>query len=565
MRVRVLGAVGAFADGVEVALPVGRPRALLAMLALAGAKPVSAQHLVTGLWGEDPPRTATKTLQVHMSTLRSRIRDAGAAVELTPAGYRLVVDPREIDLVQFEEGAETGLAALAEHRPDVASRALEQALALWTGDPLSNVMDAPFAPHEAERLTLRRVSVLQSKIDADLALGLGATLVDEVRQVADANPFNERACGHQMVALYRAGQPAAALEVFHRFRRTLGEELGLEPGPELVELERQILMHDDALLVERRGPSRKRHNLPEQLSSFVGRERDVDHVRQMVHDARLTTLTGAGGSGKTRLALSVVAGIVDQFDAGGWFLELAALTVPEHVVTAAAQVLGARPAAGVPGLIEHIGEQHLLVLLDNCEHLIDAAAALTESLLRRCPNLRVLATSREPLGIEGEHVYRVPSLGLAPPDVKDAASASQSAAVRLFVERAQAHRGDLALTDATAPDVAQICRRLDGLPLAIELAASRVRTLPVDQLARRIDERFRLLAGSGRAAHDRQYTLGALIDWSYDLLTEPERLMLERLSVFVGGFTMDAAETICSGPDAPAFDLVAALGDKSLL
>jgi DNA-binding SARP family transcriptional activator len=248
MRVRVLGPVGIWVDDNEVPVPAGKPRAILAMLALAGGRAVTAEQLIVGLWGEDPPPTAAKTLQVHVSTMRSRLRDSDATLLFASGGYRLSVDPDAIDSARFERLADDGLAALGEGRADVASRLLRSALAEWAGEPLSNVLDSPFAALEADRLALRRLAVVQARVEADLSLGLGATLVDELRAIADASPYDERACGQLMVALYRSGQPAAALAVYRSFRSTLGEELGLEVGPGLVELEQQVLMHDDSLL-----------------------------------------------------------------------------------------------------------------------------------------------------------------------------------------------------------------------------------------------------------------------------------------------------------------------------
>jgi predicted ATPase/DNA-binding SARP family transcriptional activator len=566
MRVRVLGPVGIWASGVEVPVPSGKPRALLAMLALAEGRPVSADHLVVGLWGEEAPGTASKTLQVHVSTLRSRLREAGGALVQSAAGYRLDVDPEEIDIVCFEQLAEQGFTALANGRVDVTSRSLQSALEEWSGEPLSNVLNAPFASHEAERLALRRLAVIQARIEADLSLGFGVTLVDETRAIAEANPYDERACGQLMVALYRAGQPAASLKAYQTLRATLGEELGLDAGPELVELERQVLVHDDRLLARPAAASGKRSNLPQEVSRFIGREAEAEALREGVRRSRLTTVTGAGGAGKTRLALAVAGSLLDEHIDGVWLLELAPLSTPEVIVAALASVVGARSDGGVDGVAEHVGDHFLLIVLDNCEHVIEDVAALAHGLLRRCPNLHILATSREPLAIDGEQVYRLPSLGLVANDTGDLDAIRRCDAVRLFADRAALQRRGFAIDADNAASTVRICRRLDGMPLAIELAAARLRTLTIDELARRLDERFSVLAGSNRQALARQQTLRALIDWSYDLLGEDEQRMLDRLSVFVGGFSIDAAEAICSaGPDVDVLELVTALVDKSLV
>ncbi|MEP7112488.1 MAG: BTAD domain-containing putative transcriptional regulator [Ilumatobacteraceae bacterium] len=566
VRVRILGPVGIWRDGVEVAVPSGRPRAILAMLAMQAGRSVSADQLITGLWGEDAPITAAKTLQVHVSTLRSRLRDAEVALVFSAAGYRLDIDPKQVDVACFESLTEQGFAALAQERNDVASRSLQEALDEWSGDPLSNVMDAAFASHEAERLALRRLAVRQARLDADLSLGLGVTLVDEARAIAEANPYDERACGQLMVALYRAGQPAAALRAFGAAREALGEELGLDVGPELVELERQVLMHDDRLLVQPPSTSARANNLPQELSRFIGRQTEADVLRTSIYRSRLTTVAGAGGAGKTRIALHVAGSLLDDYSDGVLLVELAPLTTAETVAAAVAAVVGSGPDEGTPGMANAIGTRSMLLVLDNCEHVVDAVAALAHGLLRQCPNLRILTTSREPLAIDGEQVYRLPPLGLVPVENTDIEAIRTCDAVRLLADRAALQRSEFMIDEHNASAAARICARLDGMPLAIELAAARLRTLTIDELARRLDERFDVLTASGRQVLARQQTLRALIDWSYQLLADPEQRMLDRLSVFVGGFTIDGAEAICSTEaDMDALELVTALVDKSLV
>ena len=546
MRVRVLGPVGIWVGDVEVAVPAGRPRAILAMLALAVGRPVSADQLIAGLWGDDAPTTASKTLQVHVSTLRSRLRDCGLALVHSAAGYRLEIDREHVDVGCFETLAEDGFTALAEARYDVASRSLQAALNEWTGEPLSNVLDAPFASHEAERLALRRLAVTQARIDADLSLGLGVTMVDEVRAIAEANPYDERACCQLMVVLYRAGQPAAALSAYQSIRTVLGDELGLDVGPELIELERQVLMHDDRLLARPAAKAAKVSNLPQEVSRFIGRQAETEVLRTSIRRSRLTTVAGAGGAGKTRIALNVAGSLVDEYADGVLLAELAPLTTAETVAAAVADVVGSSPDDGPAGIADSIGSRSLLLVLDNCEHVVGAVAALAHVLLRQCPNLRILATSREPLAIDGEQVYRLPSLALVPVQTTDVEAIRTCDAVRLLADRAALQRSEFTIDEHNAAAAARICGRLDGMPLAIELAAARLRTLTIDELARRLDERFSVLTASSRQVLARQQTLRALIDWSYDLLGEHEQEMLDRLSVFAGGFTIDAAEAICA-------------------
>jgi non-specific serine/threonine protein kinase len=311
-------------------------------------------------------------------------------------------------------------------------------------------------------------------------------------------------------------------------------------------------------------------NLPAQLSSFIGRDAELAEVRGLVGGSRLVTLTGMGGAGKTRLAAQVAAGLLDGEGDGVWFADLAPVTDPDLVAGTVADVLGVRQEPGRPvldTLVEAVGGRSLLVLLDNCEHVIDACAKLTDALLRGCPNLALLATSREPLGIDGERVYRVPSLGV-PAESDDLAAIRGSEAVRLLADRAAAQGVPLAWDKPAAEVAGRICRRLDGIPLAIELAAARLRVMPAGDLDARLDERFSLLTGGSRAALPRQQTLRALVDWSWELLTAAEAAVLARLSVFVGGFGLAAAEAVAAGPSVPSEHVLEHLGalvDKSLV
>lgn len=296
------------------------------------------------------------------------------------------------------------------------------------------------------------------------------------------------------------------------------------------------------------------NNLPQQVTSFIGREKEIADVLGLFKTTRLLTLTGSGGAGKTRLAMQVAADVLDDYDDGVWLVELAALTDPALVPQAVAQAMGVREEPGraiLATLSDYLKPKQVLVLLDNCEHVLGACAQLCDHLLRQCPNLYFLATSREGLNIAGETTYRVPSLSLPDARVKPIPEVlGQYEAVRLFIERAQAAQPGFEVNDQNAPALAQLVTRLDGIPLAIELAAARVKALSVDQINQRLDDRFRLLTGGSRTALPRQQTLRALIDWSYDLLTPQEQTLLRRLSVFAGGWTLEAAEAVCSDPDS---------------
>ena len=314
------------------------------------------------------------------------------------------------------------------------------------------------------------------------------------------------------------------------------------------------------------------NNLPHQVTSFVGRESELVELQRLLTRTRLLTLTGSGGCGKTRLALQVAADSLERFPDGAWLVELAPLADPDLVPQTVASVLGLKGEPGKPiarSLVEHLEDKRLLLLLDNCEHLLDGCAQLVATLVRQCPLVTLLASSREALGIDGEQAYRVPSLSL--PDLRrehTRESVARFEAVQLFTDRALFARPDFQVTEQNVAALASICQRLDGIPLAIELAAARVRSLSVEEINRKLDQRFQLLTGGSRTALPRQQTLRSLIDWSYDLLSDRERQVLQRLSVFAGGWTLEAAELVCAGDgvaDQEVLDLLASLCDKSLV
>ncbi|GIE04549.1 SARP family transcriptional regulator [Paractinoplanes durhamensis] len=529
----MLGAVELRAGTGDVVPVAGaRLRTLLLLLALDANRVVTADRLIDGVWGDEPPQAAGNALQALVSRLRRTTPEL--IVEVAPNGYRLVIDPDRIDANRFlNEAADNP----------------EAALKLWRGD-----LDFPaVARADAVRLQELRLATLRRRLAGQIGQH---DVVPELEGLVASHPLDEPLAALLMRALRAQGKPGRALEVFEATRARLADQLGIDPSAELAELHLELL---------RAVPPPARGNLPAEVSSFVGRERDVREVRALIANHRLVTLLGPGGNGKTRLSVEVGALVPGEV----WRVELAPVTdpaeVPQAVQTALrlrGQVLIGRttamPAPSEPlhRLAEALAGREMLLILDNCEHLIGAAAELADVLLRAAPGLRLLTTSREPLGIPGERLHAVEPLAL-PPVGADSASASAFPSVRLLLDRA----ANVTLTEGTVEPVVRICRALDGMPLAIELAAARLRTLPIAVLADRLADRFRLLNGGSRTALPRHQTLRAVVGWSWDLLGEDERRLWRRFAMFSGGADVTAVEQVCDAD----LDLLGALVDKSLL
>ncbi|MFH9015108.1 BTAD domain-containing putative transcriptional regulator [Streptomyces sp. NPDC017943] len=565
VRYRILGTTQALrTDGSAVPVGGARLRALLTVLALRAGRTVSVGLLVDEVWGAEPPADAPGALQALVGRLRRALgADAVASAE---GGYRLTAAPDDIDLHRFERLAGEGLRALADGDPGKAAAVLDDALALWRDPALA---DLPERTAEAARVEARRLDVLRARHTAALALGRAEQALPELTALCDGHPLDEPLQALRLRALREAGRTAEALDAYDEVRRLLADRLGTDPGLELRSLHAELLRagDDPGPVPAAVRPGRPAGNLRARLTSFIGREADIDTLRRDLKAARLVTLLGPGGAGKTRLSQEAAETVRGSMPGGVWLAELAPVDDPAAVPEAVLTAVGARETvlygAGAEGiraavaerlddpverLAEHCSRPGMLLILDNCEHVAAAAARLAEELLQRCPGLTVLATSREPLGVAGELLRPVEPL-------------PEPVALRLFAERGAAVRPGFRIEDD--PEAcAEICRRLDGLPLAIELAAARLRMLTPRQIADRLDDRFRLLTSGSRTVLPRQQTLRAVVDWSWELLDEDERDVLRRLSVFAGGCDLPAAEAVC-GP--AALEALGSLVDRSLV
>jgi predicted ATPase len=429
----------------------------------------------------------------------------------------------------------------------------------------SAAFDAAFARLEGLRLT-----AMEDRFDAEISLGHGAGLVTELTDLVATHPVRERLVAALMRALVAAGRGSEALLVYQRTREALADALGVDPSPELSTLHVALLRGELG-----RQEDHRKTNLRAELTSFVGKDDDVATVRELIGEHRLTTLIGPGGSGKTRLATETARTLLRDQPDGAWLVELAAIGADGDVAQATLDALRLRDALlgeapdaePTQRFIAAVRERAMLLILDNCEHVIESAATFAHRVLGECHQLRILATSREPLGITGEALWPVAPLVL-PTEDADLREIESSPAVRLLRDRAGAVRKDLATDAHPLSTMARVCRALDGMPLAIELAAARLRTMSIDQLANRLDDRFRLLTGGSRTALPRHRTLRAVIDWSWELLTGAEQMALGRLSVFSGGASQEAAERVCARDAVDAgevLELLTALTEKSLL
>lgn len=539
MDYRVLGPIEVHDDAGPRRLPRGHALTLLAALLMHGGQPASADRLIEWLWGDEAPATARTALQVHLSKLRQAL-GSPSAIETSRAGYCVPIADTDIDALRYGRlVADAQIAAAAE--PLQARALLDEADRLWRGTPYLDVADRPWAAPEVARLVELGCHAEELRGDIELGLGEHATIVGRLRRAADLEPLREKRWAQLMIGLYRSGRQAEALREFQRARRRLIDDIGVEPGPELRELERRVLLQDPLLgttIPLRPGPG----NLTSPMTALVGREEEVTEARRRLGEARLVTLSGPGGIGKTRLAVDVAIQSAPAYADGVWQVDLAPVSSPPLLADLLASALGLvepidhRPTTVLDLLRNHLRERSVLLVLDGCEHIAAEVAAVVQLLLTYAPGLRVLATSRSPLGVDGESTLVIPPLPVPPHEATDAEHA-RSPAVRLFVERSDGRR-DPGSDELRA--IGDLCRFLDGLPLAIELAAATFRGIaPSDVLSQLPSS----LAVSGT---DDGSALEATIDWSYSLLAASDRIVLRRLSVFAAGFTLDGATAVTS-------------------
>ena len=552
LEIRLLGPFEVLTGGRLVAVSGSKREALLAFLALRRGRVAAVDELVDALWGEKLPSAPRNAVQHHVARLRAAL--GPDAIAGAPDGYSL--PQADVDAVNFEAALAEARAALRDGDPQVAADSIGSALSLWRGPALQGLTELAWFGAEARRLDALRLDALEEHFEAALALGEDRELVPALRETLDEHPFRERLWGHLMVALYRCGRQADALETFQEARRVLADELGLEPGPSLRHLQEAILAQDPALTVV--VPAPRRGNLPTPTTSFVDRTRELAEVIELVRGERLVTLTGPPGVGKSRLALEAARALQDDAADGAWFVELTRAGGAVSATSLLAQAVGARGRDPLARVLGRMRSAEALILFDACEHALEEVGQLALKLLSECPAIKVLATSREALPVAGEVRVSVEPLSVIDSD---------SPAVELFVARARAARPTFRLTPEAASLAADIARRVDGLPLAIELAAARVNVLGLEELQSIVERRLALL-DEAPAAHPGRTALQDLVEWSYELLHGDEKKLLDQLAVHRGGASLPSLLAVAApqGLDrAMVTYLLQALVDKSIV
>ena len=565
VEVRLLGPFEVIVAGKPVEVRGAKRRALVAFLALRAGRVVATDSLVDALWGSELPAAPRNAVQHHVTRLRRAL--GPDAIRLAPDGYAL--EGAVVDTFRFEELLATARAALRKGDPRSATDTIAAALALWRGPPLLGLPDSAWARAEAGRLEALRLDALEERFEEALALGEHAEIEPAVRAALEESPLRERLWGQLMLALYRSGRQADALETFQEARRVLSEELALEPGPELRRLQQAILAHDAAIAHVPVAP-RRRGNLPTPVTSFVGREEDLVQVLRLVSEHRLVTLCGPPGVGKSRLALEVMHSLDGEAPGGIWLVDLTRARAEEDVPRVLAEVLEDVGTRGSRDPLERalarLRDQDgaTIVILDNCARVLEGARRTASAILEASPAVRVLATSRQLLQINGEAQHRLSPLAVPGAEVQGLDELTRSEAVRLFAERARAVRPGFELSEG--PDlVADVCRRLDGLPLAIELAAARMNVFGLAEIRSLLARRFE---PHDRKATDAARGLEEVVAWSYDLLHADEKTLLHQLAVHRGGAPLSslvAAGAAHGLDEATVIQLLRGLVDKSIV
>lgn len=540
MEVDILGPVAVSSDGLSIRIDTPKERALLAVLGARAPRMVSQATLVDALWGDDPPATAERTLASHISRLR---RSIGPGFVLSEHGSHRLSDDADVDAIRMKGLVDEAAGALAAGRPDLADRRADEARSLWRSEPFLDLADSHVRSAEATRLAELQRRATETWIAAQLALGHHESMVGEIESAIADDPLHEPLWGHLMTALYRSARQADALRAYERLRRTLREQLGVDPAPALARIELQILRQDPRLDLV---PPPPPNSLPGAGSSFVGRVADIRSVSKTLDQHRVVTLVGPGGIGKSRLATAVAASQLERYPDGVWWIDLAPARHADAVLARVAAGLGLtdRADSTVERVVRHV-ERHpeTLVVIDNCEHVRSTVVELVAQLLEAVPLVDILATSRQRLGVPGESLHRVGPMSIPPVDARPEELLEYDA-VRLFVDRAND------IDDAaTGPDdlaaAAAICRRLDGVPLALELAASQTIAFTPRDLAARLADRITSLRQAPEL-HDIRYTsLDDAIAWSHELLSPLEQQVFAELSVFEGTFDLAAAAAVC--------------------
>ena len=557
-------------DGV---LPITGRNERIVLAALVGweGEVVSSDRLAEALWGDEPPRSSTKVIQNLVMRLRKVL--GNSVIATTPGGYVLRATSDAVDIRRFDRLVAEGRTAASNEQWEASANALDAAIDLWRGRPLVELEHWQFGRWEAARLEEQHRSVIEEFAEAELACGKHREQLALLYKLVSEEPLRERRWALLILALYRCGQQAEALRSYQRASNLLGE-LGLAPGTELRELERAVAADDLSQGPESLGrlrlndppesitirPAVSTGNLPAQLTSFVGRDADLGGVAMALHGCRLVTITGAGGVGKTRLAIQVAKDVAGDYPDGTWFCALATAASAGELADVVAASIGVRTRPGLTveqSVVDRLRDTQILLVLDNCEHVVEGARRFAELSLLSCPRLRILATSRERLGTAGEQIWPLGSLSV--PDASDLGPQGRTEAVTLFADRARSVKPSFTIVPANTAAVDEICRRLDGIALAIELAAARVAVMTPTEIAANLDGRFRLLTGASPTSDGRIRTLRATLDWSYSLLEDIEQKVFDRLGVFSGRFDAAAVVAVASRDDVDEWDLVEAL------